>query len=157
MYRPDRQRDREGDHERDGRDRDVLAQPRRDAVGAGPVRRVGQPGDGVADERHARRPTCVAGLWARGVAHGVMRRCSARAGVGDEGEQDRGDGPEVELGREAAPVALEDEEAQAAEAVAQDRGHGHEADRRHGREAQAGHDQRHGQRHLDAPQPLAAV
>ena len=63
-------------------------------------------------------------------AHGVHGALDAhKHGVDDEREDDRGNGTEVQLGREAAPVALEDEEAQAAEAVAEDRGHRHERDR----------------------------
>src|SRR4029077_20546763 len=65
-----------------------------------------------------------------------------------------GDGTEVQLGRKAPSVALEDEVAQAAEAIAQHRRDGYKRNRRHGRETHAGENQRHRERHFDAPQSL---
>ena len=93
-----------------------------------PVRRIQEPVDDVV---HQRAP-------ARARAHGVRTALEPdEQEVGPEGDADRQDGPDVDLGQEEAVQALGDEEPEAAEALAEDRGDRREADRRHDREPDA--------------------
>ena len=156
---PDGQRDRGGDQERDARDPDLLQEPDGDPVGTGPVRRIEQPADHPTAAPRPGSSRSGAGCRAAwSLAQGVRRRwirtktmSTAIASTID------GHGPGQDLGREAAVVALEDEEAQPAERGAERRRDGHQADRRDARQAQAGNDQGHGQRQDDPPEALAPV
>ena len=129
--------------------------PHGDAPRPGPVRRIRQPRGGLGDELHqavARR------------AASTLRREPGREAtlepdqeqVGADGEDDRRHGSHQDLGRERVAVALEDEEPETPEPVAQDARDGDQADRRHGGEADADDDQRDGQRQLDPPEAPVA-
>ena len=131
--------------DRGGRDQDMLQQPVRDAVVPAPVRRVAEPGHDRADVHQPALdpgPRCQRALERE------------QAGVGDQREQDRQAGPDVDPGREVELVAQQDQLAQPA--LADDRADGHQADGRHGRHPDAGHDDRQGQRQLDPPEQGAA-
>ena len=75
----------------------------------------------------------------RGVRPGVMRRWTRdQREVDGDGQEHRRHGAEQHLGREVVPPALEDEEAEAAEAVADGRRDRHEPDRGHARDPEPG-------------------
>ena len=133
--------------------RDVLEQPRRDAVGPGQL-----AGSVSQRDRLARRgPSGAVGRAAAARRdHGVSRAGRRRAARSTrEREEDRRDRARPGSRSGSAAVALEDEEAEAAEPVAEDPGDRHEADRRDAGEPEPGHDQRHRQRQLDAPAAAA--
>ncbi len=135
---PDREGDEAGDQQAGQRQRDVLDQAHGDPVRARPVGGVGQPGDGLADDRHAASACGPERLDVGGARprrrpplHGDQRQ------VDDDRQQHRRHRAEQHLGREEVPPALEDEEAEAAEPVADRAGDRHEADRRHARDPEA--------------------